>query len=263
MPGSTAREQRNVPLRLTSTSPHQVDGSASATEPTARQAPALLTSSVGGPRLDSVAATSLSTVAPFVTSVDTAMARHPIPMIASADRAATAIAAPACASASAMARPTPRPLPVTMATCPSRRASAVIGSSLSVCVFRGYTSPATGSGRENVLEQRLTQKTATTPSCRLCGTPLRRTFVDLGKSPLCESFLTAEQLDEVEHFYPLHVRICDECLLAQLETHVPASEIFRDYAYFSSYSDSWVEHARAYAEMAVARFGLTSETLVI
>ncbi len=114
-----------------------------------------------------------------------------------------------------------------------------------------------------MLEQRLTQKTATTPSCRLCGTPLHRTFVDLGKSPLCESFLTAEQLDEVEHFYPLHVRICDECLLAQLETHVPASEIFRDYAYFSSYSDSWVEHARAYAEMAVVRFGLTSESLVI
>ena len=81
-------------------------------------------------------------------------------------------------------------------------------------------------------------------TCRLCETPLVRTFVDLGNSPLCESFLTAEQLDEVEHFYPLHVRICEDCLLVQLEAYVSAEEIFPEYAYFSAYSDSWVEHAR-------------------
>jgi SAM-dependent methyltransferase len=105
--------------------------------------------------------------------------------------------------------------------------------------------------------------TGSTPSCRLCGRPLARTFVDLGKSPLCESFLTTEQLDQVEPFYPLHVRICDECLLVQLEAYVPADEIFRDYAYFSAYSDSWVAHAGAYADVVVERFGLGSDSLVV
>ena len=89
------------------------------------------------------------------------------------------------------------------------------------------------------------------------------TFVDLGKSPLCESFLTTDQLDQVEPFYPLHVRICDECLLVQLEAYVPAEEIFQDYAYFSAYSDSWVEHASAYTDLVVRRFGLDSESLVL
>src|SRR5438094_7369003 len=91
------------------------------------------------------------------------------------------------------------------------------------------------------------------PSCRLCGAPLERTFVDLGKSPLCESFLTTAQLDQAEAFYPLHVRICDECLLVQLEAYVPGEEIFKDYAYFSAYSDSWVAHAAAYTDLMVER----------
>jgi SAM-dependent methyltransferase len=75
--------------------------------------------------------------------------------------------------------------------------------------------------------------------------------------------LTAEQLDGEERFYPLHVRICAECLLVQLEAYVPATEIFSDYAYFSSYSDSWVAHARSYSDQMVARLGLTNESLVV
>jgi len=101
------------------------------------------------------------------------------------------------------------------------------------------------------------------PRCRLCASGLKTTFVDLGMSPLCESFLSAEQLESVEHFYPLHVRICDECLLVQLEDYVPADEIFREYAYFSAYSDSWVEHARVYAEAMIKRFGLGEGSLVV
>jgi hypothetical protein len=101
------------------------------------------------------------------------------------------------------------------------------------------------------------------PLCRMCGAELRCTFVDLGKSPLCESFLVAEQLDQVERFYPLHVRICGECLLVQLEAYVPANEIFTEYAYFSAYSDSWVRHAEAYTEMIVDRVGLTADSLVL
>ena len=109
----------------------------------------------------------------------------------------------------------------------------------------------------------LVPKHAAWPSCRLCGAPLRRTFVDLGKSPLCESLLTAQQLDDVEPFYPLHVRICAECLLVQLEAYVPAEEIFRDYVYYSSYSDSWVAHAAGYTEAVVERLRLDSSSLVV
>ncbi len=83
-------------------------------------------------------------------------------------------------------------------------------------------------------------------------------------SPLCESFLEAEQLNRMEPFYPLHVRICEGCLLAQLETYVTAAEIFGgDYAYFSAYSDSWVEHARVYAERMTKRLALSPKSLVV
>ena len=105
--------------------------------------------------------------------------------------------------------------------------------------------------------------TGSKPACRLCGRLLVRTFVDLGMSPLCETFLTTEQLDQVEPFYPLHVRICDECLLVQLEAYVPAEEIFQDYAYFSAYSDSWVAHAATYTDLVVDRFGLGPQSLVM
>ncbi len=101
------------------------------------------------------------------------------------------------------------------------------------------------------------------PACRICGRPLERTFVDLGMSPLCETFLTAAELDGVERFYPLHVRICDDCLLVQLEAYVPGEEIFREYAYFSAFSDSWVEHARVYTEAMIERFGLDGGSLVV
>ena len=99
-------------------------------------------------------------------------------------------------------------------------------------------------------------------ACRLCGTELSHTFVDLGMSPLCESYVHASSLDEAETFYPLHVRLCGECLLVQLPAYVPGEEIFTDYAYFSSYSDSWVAHARQYARDMVVRLGLSSDSLV-
>jgi SAM-dependent methyltransferase len=99
-------------------------------------------------------------------------------------------------------------------------------------------------------------------SCRLCGERLTETFVDLGMSPLCESYLDAEQLDSPETFYPLHVRICPACLLVQLPAYVPGEDIFSDYAYFSSYSDSWVAHAKRYADAMVDRLGLDAGSLV-
>ena len=100
-------------------------------------------------------------------------------------------------------------------------------------------------------------------SCRLCGEDLTETFVDLGMSPLCESYVPSAQLDAAETFYPLHVRVCASCLLVQLPAYVPGEEIFSDYAYFSSYSDSWVAHAKRYADAMTGRLGLTSESLVV
>jgi SAM-dependent methyltransferase len=105
--------------------------------------------------------------------------------------------------------------------------------------------------------------TETVHACRLCGDTLRDTFVDLGKSPLCESYLSAEQLDQVERFYPLHVEICAECLLVQLPSLVPVSEIFTDYAYFSAYSDGWVAHAAKYVDLVTERLGLDERNLVL
>jgi len=98
--------------------------------------------------------------------------------------------------------------------------------------------------------------------CRLCGAPITRTFVDLGMSPLCESYVPENKLDEAEAFYPLHVRLCDACLLVQLPAYVPGEDIFSDYAYFSSYSDSWVAHAKRYAEAMIESLRLTPDSLV-
>jgi SAM-dependent methyltransferase len=81
-------------------------------------------------------------------------------------------------------------------------------------------------------------------------------------SPLCESYIPEERLDDAEVFYPLHVRLCDTCLLVQLPAYVSGEHIFSDYAYFSSYSDSWVAHARRYAEAMIGRLDLTPDSLV-
>jgi 2-polyprenyl-3-methyl-5-hydroxy-6-metoxy-1,4-benzoquinol methylase len=99
--------------------------------------------------------------------------------------------------------------------------------------------------------------------CRFCAAPLRTTFVDLGMSPLCQTHINPQQLHEMEPFYPLHAYVCDECLLVQLQEFVAPQEIFTEYAYFSSYSSSWVEHARRYADLMVERFGLGARSRVM
>src|SRR2546428_8281483 len=99
--------------------------------------------------------------------------------------------------------------------------------------------------------------------CRHCGARLAHTFVDLGMSPLCESYLDADQLDGMEPFYPLHAYVCDQCFLVQLQDYVSPEVIFREYAYFSSYSDSWLDHARAYTEHVIERFRLNRDSSVV
>ena len=109
----------------------------------------------------------------------------------------------------------------------------------------------------------LTEAVQEVPRCRFCEEPLQQTVVDLGMSPLCESYLSASQINQMEPFYPLHVRVCGRCLLVQLEEYVSPENIFTDYAYFSSYSDTWLAHAKAYAEQMTDRFHLNPNSLVV
>ncbi len=100
-------------------------------------------------------------------------------------------------------------------------------------------------------------------ACRFCATPLEHGFVDLGMSPLSNAFLEADELNRMERFYPLRAYVCGECFLVQLEEFESPDEIFRDYVYFSSYSDSWLAHAREFASEATDRFGLDAHSLVV
>ena len=100
--------------------------------------------------------------------------------------------------------------------------------------------------------------------CRFCRAPLFRTFVDLGVSPVANAFLGAAQLNKMEPFYPLHAYVCETCLLVQLEDFEAPEHIFNDqYAYFSSYSDSWLDHAQRYTEKITARLGLNQDSFVV
>jgi SAM-dependent methyltransferase len=100
-------------------------------------------------------------------------------------------------------------------------------------------------------------------SCLFCGTDLHHTFVDLGMSPPCESYRSQEQLNMMEPFYPLHVHVCEKCFLVQLPEHISPENIFSDYAYFSSYSDSWLQHAKNYVDLMVERFQLNQQSQVV
>src|SRR5271166_5541700 len=99
--------------------------------------------------------------------------------------------------------------------------------------------------------------------CRFCGAGLERTFVDLGLSPLCETYPAAADLNRGETYYPLHVYVCEKCWLVQLEEYESPEQIFSDYAYFSSYSDSWLKHAENYCNQMIARFGLDQKSSVV
>ena len=99
--------------------------------------------------------------------------------------------------------------------------------------------------------------------CRLCGSAVEHTFANLGVSPLCESFLAPDKLDAMEPFFPLHALVCGECFLVQLKEYVSPEHIFQEYAYFSSYSTTWVAHAKAYCEMIADRLKLGPESLAV
>src|SRR6202050_2037555 len=106
------------------------------------------------------------------------------------------------------------------------------------------------------------QQPAATALCLFCGATLRRTFVDLGMSPLCETYPSAADLNRGEVYYPLHVYVCEECFLVQLDQYESAENIFSDYAYFSSFSDSWLKHSENYCNKMIGRFGLNEGSFV-
>ncbi|WP_029005299.1 class I SAM-dependent methyltransferase [Azorhizobium doebereinerae] len=99
--------------------------------------------------------------------------------------------------------------------------------------------------------------------CRFCNTPLRLSFVDLGAMPLANSYVPPERAGEPEPSFPLRASVCEKCRLVQADAFVPPEEIFGHYAYFSSFSDSWVAHAKRFAHMAIARFGIGPKSLVV
>lgn len=101
------------------------------------------------------------------------------------------------------------------------------------------------------------------PKCRLCEKPIHRVFIDLGLSPLSNAFLSAEQLNKMEPFFPLRVYVCDSCFLVQLEEFQTPSAIFSKYTYFSSYSSSWLAHARNYVIDTIARFSIDESWQVV
>ena len=107
------------------------------------------------------------------------------------------------------------------------------------------------------------QQQRATGRCRFCGTELQRTFVDLGLSPLCETYPAAADFHRGEIYYPLHVYLCEQCLLVQLEEYESAENIFSDYAYFSSYSDSWLKHSENYCNKMTSRFGLNEKSFAV
>jgi hypothetical protein len=100
-------------------------------------------------------------------------------------------------------------------------------------------------------------------SCRLCGSSDMRSFVDLGATPPCELFLAADELDAPETTYPLHVRVCERCLLAQVPPLITPEGTFTEYAYFSSFSSSFVAHAEAFVAGAVERLALGPDSFVV
>lgn len=102
-----------------------------------------------------------------------------------------------------------------------------------------------------------------TKTCRFCGAGLQRTFVDLGMSPLCETYPSVADLNRGEMYYPLHVYVCEKCFLVQLDEYESVESIFSDYPYFSSYSDSWLNHSDKYCGKMTSKLGLTAGSLVV
>jgi len=124
-------------------------------------------------------------------------------------------------------------------------------------------STTTSTNGAEIQPKRALAKRRSKHACRFCEKPVDRVFVDLGLSPLCQSFVTPEQVDHGEMFHPLKALVCDHCRLVQLPAYVGGEDIFSEYAYFSSYSQSWLDHCQAYAERMTSELELGSHSQVV
>ncbi|MEM6261878.1 MAG: class I SAM-dependent methyltransferase [Bacteroidota bacterium] len=104
---------------------------------------------------------------------------------------------------------------------------------------------------------------AASSKCRFCSTPLTHTFVDLGMSPICNDMVKPENKNDMEPFYPLHTYVCSNCYLVQLDEFVSPDKIFDDYTYFSSFSTSWLAHAKAYTDLMAQEYGIKEDSFVV
>jgi hypothetical protein len=123
--------------------------------------------------------------------------------------------------------------------------------------------PTNLENAQTLVHQTSAQRSTDTRGCRFCDQPLDHLAVDLGMSPLCQSQIEVEGLNQSEIFYPLRAFVCEHCWLIQVHEHVHGEEIFSHYAYFSSYSDSWLAHAKSYADMITQRLGLNENSFVV
>jgi SAM-dependent methyltransferase len=124
-------------------------------------------------------------------------------------------------------------------------------------------SPANSTGAPSAILSGRHEEGVEDARCRFCGAPLSAVFADLGSSPLANSYLAPERLGAMEPFYPLRALVCERCFLVQLQEFESPRQIFSDYAYFSSYSKSWLEHCRAYTEQIATRLGLGEHSQVV
>src|SRR3954454_11331347 len=131
------------------------------------------------------------------------------------------------------------------------------------CLRRGRTHARGLPATDRSLREGGGVSVVTDSACRFCGAPLSHVFADLGMSPLANAYLRPDQLGQMEPFYPLRALVCDTCFLVQLDEYESPEAIFGDYAYFSSYSTTWLDHAKRYVEMITERLGLGSESRVV
>jgi len=120
-----------------------------------------------------------------------------------------------------------------------------------------------GFGQRSLEDLGVKENNMNTLECRFCKTPLKYTFADLGMSPLANAYLKPQDLHQKETFYPLHAYVCETCYLVQVAEIQTPEQIFGDYLYFSSYSDTWLQHCQAYTDMIVSRLGLNEQSRVV
>ncbi len=156
-----------------------------------------------------------------------------------------------------------RPMPGPRVSLAEILHTGSVGEASRPSASRGLTRRVRAAARPASAPTRTRHVEPNATPCRFCGAPLRHVFADLGSSPLANSYLSREHVGGMERFYPLRALVCECCFLVQLEEFEPPERLFSDYAYFSSYSVSWLEHCRRYTEQMIDRLRLGTHSHVV